>query len=67
MPAIAGLLTIFGLVFGLPGLFFGRAAWFGRNSRTIPVRLLLEMLALVVLILGIATRVSVSWNLPLLY
>ncbi len=67
MRAITGLLIIFSLVFGLAGLFFGRATWIGRNSRTIPVRFLLEVLALVVFIFGIATRISVSWTLPLRY
>ena len=47
-------------------MFFIRAAWIGRNSRSISVSLLLEVLALV-MAFCIATRIPVSWTLPLRY
>ncbi len=67
MRTIAGLLIIFSLVFGLAGLFFGRAAWIGKNTRSIPIWVLLEVLTIALLIFGIATHIRVSWTLPLRY
>lgn len=64
---IAGLLIFISLVFGLAGLFFGRASWIGKNARSIPVWLLLEGLALVLLIFAVAIRFPASWTLPLRY
>lgn len=67
MRAIAGLIVIFFLLFGLPWLFFGRASWFGSDTRSIPVWVSLGFFTLGLLTAGVAVRFGVSWTLPLRY
>ena len=64
---IAGLLIFSSLVFGLAGLFFGRSSWIGMKTRSIPVWLLLEAVALILLIIVAAIHFQVSWTIPLRY
>lgn len=56
MRILGVMLVLLGVGVGLAGLLFGRASWAGVNQHSIPVWLLLEILACVLLILGLGIR-----------
>ncbi len=56
MRMVGTMLAIFGVGFGIAGLFFGRASWVGVNGHSIPVWMLLEALATMLLIPSVAIR-----------
>jgi hypothetical protein len=49
-------LILLGLSFGLIGLLFGRASWMGLNHHSMPTWLLWEIVAFILLILGLGIR-----------
>ncbi len=56
---ILGLVLIFiGAGFGLAGCFFGRVSWVGLNDRSVPMWLLCELFAGILLLLGLVVRFS---------
>jgi hypothetical protein len=56
MRRVAELLIVLAVVFGLIGLFFGRASWLGMNSHSIPLWKLLEAIAFALLVAGVVMR-----------
>ena len=58
MRIVGSVLILLGALSGLIGCFFGRASWFGINSRSIPTWVLWEILAAFLLILGAVVRFS---------
>lgn len=50
------MLAIFGAGFATAGICFGRASWVGVNGHSVPVWLLLESLAAILLLLSLATH-----------
>ena len=60
MRRVARLLMLLAAVFGLIGLFFGRASWIGMSSHSIPLRQLLEAIAFALLVAGVVMRNRVN-------
>jgi hypothetical protein len=60
MRRIARLLIILAVGLALGGLFFGRASWIGMNSLSVPVWIMLELVALAAFAAGVAIHIRVS-------
>jgi hypothetical protein len=60
MRRVAELLMVLAAVFGLIGLFFGRASWLGMNRHSIPLWQLLEAIAFALLVIGVLMRNRVN-------
>lgn len=58
MRLLGNVLSLLGIGFGLAGLLFGRASWFGLNGRSVPTWILLEIAAIILLALGLGIRFS---------
>jgi len=58
MRILGSVLIFLGAGFGLAGCFFGRASWVGLNDRSVPMWVLCELIAALLLLLGLVVRFS---------